>query len=215
MQNELLEQVTVFKYLGVLIDNRLNFNAHVDQICKKSKMSLGAIGRVRCFITKSIALNLYKSLVLPYIDYAAFIYQHTSAENLARVQMIQNNACRLITRNGKYASVVGMHMELELRMLVDRRLFQVSVFMYKFIEGHITDRNILDMFRTLEHQHGRNTRAQARKDMIVPVCRTKMGERAFSIYGAKIWNSLLLETRESNTVETFTRRYWLTHREVT
>ncbi len=177
--------------------------------------SLGAIGRVRRFITKDIALNLYKSLVVPYLDYAAIIYQHTSLENLARVQMIQNNACRLITRNGKYASVLGMHIELNLRMLVDRRLFQVSMFMYKFVKGDITDRNIQDMFRTLELQHGRNTRAQSRNDFIVPICRTRMGERAFSVYGAKTWNRLLLEIRGSNTTDTFTRRYWLTYSDIT
>ena len=57
MHNEVLEQVPVFKYLGVFIDNRLNFNAHVDHARKKSKISLEAIGWVRRFITKDIALN--------------------------------------------------------------------------------------------------------------------------------------------------------------
>ena len=128
--------------------------------------------------------------------------------------MIQNNACRLITQNGKYACIVSMHLDLDLKFLSDRRLYHVSAFMYKFHKGLITDRNIHDMFRTLDYQHGRDTRACAKNDLIVPVYRTRMGGQAFSIYGAITWNYLLLEIRESNTIETFTRKYWLVHGEV-
>ena len=171
-------------------------------------MNLGAIGRVRRFITKDIALNLYKSLVLPYLDYADIVYQHTTAENLAKVQMIQNNACRLITRDGKYANVVQMHLDSDLKFLVDRRLFHVSVFMFKYSKGWITDQNIHDMFRTLEYLHNRHTRAHDRNDLIVPATRIRMGEKAFSIYGAKTWNHLSVVIRECNTIDTFTSHYW-------
>ena len=76
-------------------------------------------------------MNLYKSLVVPHIDYADIIYMHTSAVNLAKLQLIQNNACRLILREGKRASVMEMHFELKLNTLSDRRLFRISVYMFK------------------------------------------------------------------------------------
>ena len=129
--------------------------------------------------------------------------------------MIQNNACRMITRDGKYASVVGMHRDLELKFLTDRRVYHVSAFTFKFVKGLTVDMNIHGMFRALEYQHGRDTRAQSRNDFIVRVSRTRMGERAFSIYGSKVWNCLLVEVQETNTTETFTRKYWLTHSEMT
>ena len=162
-------------------------------------------------LPKDIALNLYKSLVLAYLYYGDIIYQHTSMENLARLQMIQNNACRLITRDGKYASILVMHQDLELEFLVDRRLYHVYAFMLKFVKSLIVDRNIHDMFRSLEYQHDRNTGAQSRQDLIVAACGTRIGARAFSTYGAKTWNCLLMEVRESNTIETFGRKVWLSH----
>ena len=82
------------------MDPRLTFNFHIETVCKKSKMRLGAIGRVRKFVTQEICLNLYKSLVMPHLDYGDIVYMHTSNENLAKLQMIQNNACRLILREG-------------------------------------------------------------------------------------------------------------------
>ena len=86
---------------------------------QRYRQRLSAIDRVRRFITKDISLNLYKSLVLQYLDYVDLIYQHTSVKNLVRVQMIQDNACCIITRDGKYANVLGMHLNLELRFLAN------------------------------------------------------------------------------------------------
>ena len=52
---ESIEQVQLFKYLGIWLDPKLSFNYHIEIVCKKSKMRLGAIGRVRKFITNWIS----------------------------------------------------------------------------------------------------------------------------------------------------------------
>ena len=174
-------------------------------------MRLGAIGRVRKCITQEICLNLYKSLVMPHLslDYGDIVYLHTSNENLAKLQMIQNNACRLILREGGRTSILAMHLELKLNTLCDRHLFRVSVYMYKCMKGIIlVDKNLVNMFETLSLQHGVDTRAQRRDDLVVMQTRTLMGDRAFSIFGARIWNSLPENIRTSNSVLIFTNEYW-------
>ena len=190
MGGENIEQVSKFKYLGIWLEPRLTFNYHVESVCKKSKMRLGAIGRTKKYITKDICLSLYKSLVLPHLDYADIIYMHTSAENLAKLQLIQNNACRLILREGRMTSVLQMHLSLELNTLCDRRIFRVSIYMFKCMKGLILDKNIVKMFDVLALQHGANTRAQQRNDLIVRQTRTMFGDRAFSVFGARMWNML-------------------------
>ena len=90
-----------------------------------------------------------------------------------------------------------MHVELNLTTLGDRRHFRVAIYMFKCIKGIIYDQNILEMFECLELQHGANTRAKSRNDLIVPPTRTGMGDRAFSVYGAKIWNTLPVDVRKS------------------
>ena len=101
-----------------------------------------------------------------------------------------------------------MHLELKLNTLCDRRLFHVSVYMYKCMKGIILDKNLVHMFETLSLQHGVDTRAQKRDDLVVLQTRTLMGDRAFSIFGARIWNSLPENIRSSNSVLIFTNEYW-------
>ena len=62
-----LEQVQSYKYLGMILDYRLNFSEHIERMVKKSRQRIGCVGRgrVRKFISKSLALTLYKAMVLP------------------------------------------------------------------------------------------------------------------------------------------------------
>ncbi len=88
-----LEQVPIFKYLGTWLDEKLNFNFHIDKLCNKTRRRLGSISRVRKYVTSDIALSLYMSLVVPHFDFGDIIYVHTSNENFSKLQILQNNAC--------------------------------------------------------------------------------------------------------------------------
>ncbi len=104
-----LERVTTFKYLGITLDECLTFDAHIDRVYKQSCGKLGSIGKVRKCLTKKLTLLLYKSLVLPYLDYGDTIYCCTSQDNLRKIQLVQNKACRLILMVHKRTHVEDMH----------------------------------------------------------------------------------------------------------
>ena len=52
INNIQLENVTFYKDLGIIFENNLLFNKHIDYICKQSYFSLNSI--FRCIITKSL-----------------------------------------------------------------------------------------------------------------------------------------------------------------
>ena len=54
-----IEQVDQYKYLGVVLDPKLNFNAYFDRLIGKSQQQI--ISRVCKYVSKNIALTLYKS----------------------------------------------------------------------------------------------------------------------------------------------------------
>ena len=50
------------KLLGVYIDSKLNFDCHIDQLCKKSRKKLRALARVTPYMTlekKKIVMNSF------------------------------------------------------------------------------------------------------------------------------------------------------------
>ncbi len=93
---EMLEQVDLYKYLGVFLDRNLNFVEHIDYIVNKSRRKLGMLKRICKFMNQETTLMLYKTLIVPLFDYGDIIYMNTTAEQMDRLQKLQNVACRTI-----------------------------------------------------------------------------------------------------------------------
>ena len=102
INNEVVEKVDNFRYLGMILDPCLTFTAHIIKLYKKTCSKIGMIKKVRYLIDHSIALSLYKSLVLPHLDYCDTIYMTSTQEDLNKLQLAQNVACRTLLLADKY-----------------------------------------------------------------------------------------------------------------
>lgn len=59
-----------FKYLGVVLDQTLSFNEHIDYVKKKVSKFTGMLSRVRPLLTTEAANTSYKMMILPVFDYS-------------------------------------------------------------------------------------------------------------------------------------------------
>ncbi|KAI2649485.1 RNA-directed DNA polymerase from mobile element jockey [Labeo rohita] len=67
-----VEQVSTFKYLGLTIDNKLNFNEHVTITQKRAQQRLYAIRKLRSLhVAPHLLLLLYKSIIQPLLLYCS------------------------------------------------------------------------------------------------------------------------------------------------
>ena len=203
-----LEQVATFKYLGMVLDCKLTFAPHIEALIEKSNKHINCLWRVRKYITSNIALLLFKSLVVPHFDFGDIVYMHCTQDLQMRLQYIQNNACRMILKADRYSSVLGMHQQLGLSTLTERRMFHACGFMFKVQKGLISANNVCTIFEVLELVHDRETRARNRGDLQIVQSRTQMGEKSIQIFGSRIWNLMPVCLRNLNTIETFCKHYW-------
>ena len=68
-----LEQKSYIKYLGVSIDQNLSWKNHVDSVIVKISKTIGMIAKLRYFVPSTVLVNIYNSLILPYITYGLFV----------------------------------------------------------------------------------------------------------------------------------------------
>ena len=80
-----LDQVKMFKYLGVLLSHDLSWGKHVQSVCSKARKILGLLYRRFCNNAPSNSLvQLYLSLVRPHLDYASAIWSpHVKKDKIA------------------------------------------------------------------------------------------------------------------------------------
>ena len=62
-----------YKYLGVKIDQHLNYLQHINNLAGTVKNKLRTITRLSNFLPKGVILMLYKALIIPHFDYASCI----------------------------------------------------------------------------------------------------------------------------------------------
>ena len=74
------------KYLGELIDNKLNFKDHVDYVSKKLKKFCGLNYRIRHLYSLHCLLLFYKSYAKPLITYGLLNFGSTTKTNLQRIE---------------------------------------------------------------------------------------------------------------------------------
>jgi len=73
INNVMVESVDSFKYLGFVIDHKLKFNLHINNLNNKLKSCNFALCRAARFLNTSNLINLYNSFILSHVIYSKYI----------------------------------------------------------------------------------------------------------------------------------------------
>ena len=69
------------KYLGVILDDHLSFDEHINYVLTKASIKLGILRKTCDYLNSSTKTLLYKSVVLPHLDYCDLVSMCTKEEN--------------------------------------------------------------------------------------------------------------------------------------
>ena len=69
LDNHEVDANDTLKILGVTLDRKLNFVAHVSEQVKKACAKASALWRIRRFITLDVMCCLFKAYILPHLEY--------------------------------------------------------------------------------------------------------------------------------------------------
>ena len=87
------------KSLGVYIDKHLTWHDHIDKLCKKVASAIGALKRVRSYITIDASIQIYQALIQPHFDYCCTVWDGLGETLSTKLQKLQNRAARVIMRS--------------------------------------------------------------------------------------------------------------------
>ncbi|KAK2161792.1 hypothetical protein NP493_1559g00026 [Ridgeia piscesae] len=98
INGEPVEQVDSFKYLGVILDEKLSFTEHVTAVQKKSQQRLHVLRKLRAFyVDPLLLLRLYRSIIEPLLTYCTICYYPAlSVKNRNRLLKISHVSAKII-----------------------------------------------------------------------------------------------------------------------
>ena len=178
------------KVLGVLLDQHLNWDAHVSLVVRRCNAVTASLFRVRHHLTSDALQLLVNAHVLPHILYCLSVWGGASRCRMNRVQRSLNFAARLITgvRRCDHISpaLASLGWERVDGMVARHDCFNV----YRALSSHCCPEALRDMFGKRSDVSSRTTRATDAGDLRVPRCRLAQTQRGFRHRAVRTWNAL-------------------------
>ena len=174
-----------YKYLGVKIDQNLNYSQHINNLAGTVKNKIRSITRISHFLPKGIVMTLYKSLITPHFDYASTIWGSASTSLLNDLQEIQSKAFASLLKQ-KDIEEKDLHKIAKIQTLEQRRNEQLLLLIYNvFVLNH--ECYLIEKTKTVNHGH--NTRNN--KALHLPKPNTNYLKRTVTYRGVQLWNSII------------------------
>ena len=197
-----LNRVKNTKILGITFDERLSFQEHINCISTKVKNRINFLSRNRyLFPTKTIN-TIYKSLVLPVINYGIAIYGHTYASHLIQLERLQRRAARFISLTTPEDYKIA-YRDLNWMSFRDSVSYFSGIYIYKCLNCFISNQT-KDYFRLISTNH--QTRGQTNESILLPNYRLTACLNSVFYCGVKTWNRIDSRIRAIDEYKVFVRK---------
>jgi hypothetical protein len=136
INNQILEQVSSAKYLGVLLNDQLKWDSHIDSITARANSIIGFLRRNLSLCNRDLKELAYFSLTRSILEYACQAWDPHTKKDITRLEMVQRRAARFALRDySTYSSVTKMLDELGWDPLSTRRRNHRLALMYQINHG--------------------------------------------------------------------------------
>jgi len=169
INGNVIERVKYARFLGVYIDERLDWSEHIRQITSKVAKNVGIIQKIRHLLSTKLITTLYNSLVLPYLNYCNMIWISASRYRLCKLTVLQKRIVRLIGKTDRLEHSSPLFKQHNILKLTDIGIFQKLVFMYKFSKSFLPE-NFRNYFSEISSVHSHFTRGST--GLMVPFAKT-------------------------------------------
>jgi hypothetical protein len=187
LDNTPIEQIDCHKHLGLTLDSRLEWKAHIENISSRVSKTINSMKRIRWLIPRHTLEIVYKSLVRSVIDYGDIIYSSMSQSLSQKLEKIQRDAALTCTGAIRLTNHEKILKELGWEPLSTRRQNHQLVMFFK-MRNQITPNYLSELIpQTIS---SRRSDLRNRNDYVVPFARTERFKNYFSIVVVKMWNNL-------------------------
>ena len=198
-----LQMVDSQPYLGVEIDNKMNWSVHIKNTISKANRVLGFIRRNFWYCTTDVKVCTYKMLVRPILEYASVVWDPRTHTHKHRLEMVQRRATRFCSGDfKKYSSVTEMLNNLDWETLEQRRKNDRLTMLYKVSHGLVG----INGAEYLTHSDNRRTRGSHQFKYQRQHIRLDVHKYSFFNRTIPEWNKLPDETTSAPSLDIFKQR---------
>ena len=186
-QNQPINFVSEYKYLGVVIDTNLNFTTNFDKSYKSASSRLRLLQRLRPYLTIEAAQKVYLMMITPLITYSSTHRNPLTDTQIKQLNSLDQRAIN-ITKCGDLPS---------LHNLIKRN---ICLLVHKCITNELDVYPFNNYFKVFEHKEDTRNNLLSVK---LPRVKLEAGGRGFYFAGGSLYNTLPANLRMEKTLSKF------------
>lgn len=197
-----LERVSEIKFLGVIIDDKINWKPHIKHVQTKLSRSISVINKAKQVLDHNSLHILYCSLVLPYLTYGVEVWGNNYKSLLHSLTVLQKRAVRIIHKVGYQDHTHSLFLQSKILKFSDIVPYQTAQIMHK-----AKSRKLPGNFQHLFNMQVGHYELRGEFNFKRLKNRTTMRGFSISICGVKLWNGLNVELKHCQNINQFKKRY--------
>ena len=179
-----IDEVTNYTYLGMKLDQSLKYDQHARATIQRVADKLRYLKRIRKFVTSTAALNIYKNMVLPILEFGNIFLVSANATLRKKLQTLQNKALKCALGLDPTTDTTEVHKLARLDKLKTRRDLQLTQIMFQQNENPSLWR------KKKRRASGIMTRSSQKKQFITTRARTEKFIKSITNRAPSLWNAL-------------------------
>ena len=130
-----LALVETTKYLGVQVDNSLDWKEHIKSVSTKVSRAVGLLKYAKRFLPQNSLKTLYTSIIEPHFRYFCAVWGCCGTTEISKLQKLQLRAARIITNSSSDASSKPLIQKLGWKTVNDMIKHESRTMVYKSINN--------------------------------------------------------------------------------
>ena len=200
LNDEYLSRVCSTKFLGIYVDEGLNWKPRVNHIASKISSAIGILYVVHKLFPLPILCNLYNTLLLPYLSYANIVWGNCSVTLLNRLLVLQKKAIRLITKSSYRAHTAPLFKRMNILNVNSIYIMQLGQFMFQYKHNNLPP-VFDDLFILNSSIHSYATRNA--NSFHIPIARTLFLQKRIPFNGPMLWSHLPPDIKHCSSLYSF------------
>jgi len=185
---EVVELVTKTTFLGVVLDEKLTWQNHINVLCNKMAKGIGILKKVRYKLDRKTLINLYYTFIFPYLTYCNIIWGSSAKVHVNRLLVLQKRILRIIYNVDIRQSSKPLFHTSNIMNVYELNIYSICMFMFKHWKGLLPS-SFDCMFKKRYMVHTCNTRSSHMYELIL--CRTETRKNSIAYNGPFVFNRFL------------------------
>jgi len=192
--------VSQARNLGAIFDEHMTMKPHISNVIQSSSFHLRNISRIRKYLSKDATEQIIHSFVTSRLDNNNALLYGLPANQLDRLQKIQNTAARILTFSKKYCHITPILKELHWLPISQRIMFKMLLIVYK-CQNNLAPMYLSELLSKFEPS--RFVRAGELNCLREKKSKRTWGDRSFAIAAPRLWKKLPMNIKTANNVTLF------------